>query len=103
MLTHSLVVQDLPSDEIGLTLEKSTAYRASLPMPKHVRSSSSAEVSRETTENLYELGLLNRPPSKPHSHTNDPKTAHCMRPLTISPSLTAHIPFTVHLCRPATD
>ncbi|ETI28555.1 hypothetical protein G647_01005 [Cladophialophora carrionii CBS 160.54] len=48
-------------------------------MPRHDRSSSSAAVSavsRETTENLYELGLLNRPPSKSRTGTNDPKTAH---------------------------
>ncbi len=71
------------SDEIGLTLEESAAYRASLSMPKHDRSPSTAEVSRETTENLYDLGLLNRPPSKSRTTPNDPKTAHCKTSYTL--------------------
>lgn len=48
-------------------------------MPKHVRSSSHAEVSRETTENLYELGLLNRPRSRQRAGANNEagRSAQC--------------------------
>ncbi|KAI1623711.1 hypothetical protein EDD37DRAFT_565192 [Exophiala viscosa] len=51
-------------------------------MPKHDRSFHSGAVSRETTENLYDLGLLNRPGSRSRSSINDSNTAqyHHSRP-----------------------
>lgn len=62
-------------------------------MTKHDRSFSNALVSRETTENLYELGLLNRPRSRSRSSTNEGKTAQAQcKDLLYSP---ARYPVTV--------
>jgi hypothetical protein len=50
-------------------------------MTKYDRTLSSTEVTRETTENLYELGLLNRPRSRSGSVTSESKKAQCKVPL----------------------
>lgn len=47
-------------------------------MTKHDRGHSSADASQETTENLYELGLLNRPRDREREGTsNVARTVHC--------------------------
>ncbi len=46
-------------------------------MTKHDRSFASTEVTKATAENLYELGLLNRPDFRYSSSTKSSKTAQC--------------------------
>ncbi len=68
-------LRDCPTTLLHLIQEH--CLSGHLFMTKHDRSFASTEVTKATAENLYELGLLNRPDFRSSSSTKSSKTAQC--------------------------